>query len=599
MKIRTVLAPEIVKKSNGVACGDVLCIYAYRDSGRLFFSFTSDACIVASSVARLLEERYSGKDEMVIFNALNKFISLIFEDDDKDFRAYFFKRKSCAEAPVNLLLSVISENKNCAITVKPNISLACDACVENKSLMWDPAENKRTEDLFEVLKTIILNNRDKEEEILQGLGLCVLNDDQIVSFRNILSTINNSTFKKIKKLRLAVPLYNNSLKYNLPIDDKIRELAIKQIVSLEVANTEISKIQEFINIKELQIFSVKGSVSNSFYPKESYRTHMDFDYVANNLKDGFVLISYLINVMGFKLVVGGSVPFSIKSVRDKEGKERLLSHIHLEKILQDRFQVIVDINMGGFPLGRSSFIDNDEKGEFSLEDEVCVTISHLFKHEHAFVKDINDIYYFFKSNRIDFQLLKAKLKKFHLFFYFSVIMTILEKSMHLNNHYFHYRNISIIGWGFRNCIIKRRHHFLVKLVDLFCSNCRQFGLIKGVFESISHVKGDFGTIESSKYAMLCNNINIRTYLYPVVFFNTYKGLTPYKNLKMYDGIIGVYGDFVILPIGIFIMQNYKHKIDNRNGINSVVKNILNDIECKVEDLNFDFIMESRKETWLY
>ena len=58
-----VWAPEIIKESNGIACGDTLILNAYRDNDKLFFSFSGDACRIALKVADYLTDSLSGKDE--------------------------------------------------------------------------------------------------------------------------------------------------------------------------------------------------------------------------------------------------------------------------------------------------------------------------------------------------------------------------------------------------------------------------------------------------------------------------------------------------------------------------------------------------------
>ena len=113
----------------------------------------------------------------------------------------------------------------------------------------------------------------------------------------------------------------------MSVDKKIEELAVKQIVSLNVANEEIKIVNKYITRNGLRIDAVKGGKTNQYYPSGCYRTHMDFDYLAAEFEDAFKFISYLINERKFKFVVGGSVPFSFKSVLNMDGKEVLTCHI--------------------------------------------------------------------------------------------------------------------------------------------------------------------------------------------------------------------------------------------------------------------------------
>jgi len=41
-------APDIIKESNGIACGDMLSLNAYRDNGKLYFNYRGNACSVVA-----------------------------------------------------------------------------------------------------------------------------------------------------------------------------------------------------------------------------------------------------------------------------------------------------------------------------------------------------------------------------------------------------------------------------------------------------------------------------------------------------------------------------------------------------------------------
>ena len=94
--------------------------------------------------------------------------------------------------------------------------------------------------------------------------------------------------------------------------------------------------------------------------------------------------------------------------------------------------MVIDVNMGGFPLGRTGIIQCNKVGKIELEDLICITVSHLFKHEHAFMKDINDLFYLLRSAELNQNLLCEKLERYELLNLFKVAYCFLKKELHLS-----------------------------------------------------------------------------------------------------------------------------------------------------------------------
>lgn len=173
---------------------------------------------------------------------------------------------------------------------------------------------------------------DNEDELflqqcgLAGNGNFIL--DNISSFQKICDKKN---YKLIKRLRLAAPIFNNLMGINLTeINPFIKRTVLTQYTSLLIAQTVIDKINDFIIKAKLKISPVKGQRSKLNYPAGHFRVHMDFDYLAACESDAFILLDHLLNNMGFRFVLGGSVPFSFKTVSELN-QEILTGHIHLEK----------------------------------------------------------------------------------------------------------------------------------------------------------------------------------------------------------------------------------------------------------------------------
>ena len=76
------------------------------------------------------------------------------------------------------------------------------------------------------------------------------------------NNISEKTYKKIKKLRLAAPYYNNAFKYGVELNKKLDILVSKQIASMMISNEEIKIIEKYIKNNNLKIDSVKGGKTN-------------------------------------------------------------------------------------------------------------------------------------------------------------------------------------------------------------------------------------------------------------------------------------------------------------------------------------------------
>ena len=597
-----IYAPDYILESSGIACGDKLSLYVIKENNKIYFEYLCYSCDVSKQVALYIEKRLSGKNEVDIYEELLRLINKEYLKEEKWIEELEKNRSACIQTPLSLLKKIFNqkdefENKN-----SKNI-LACDACVQMRKMNWDRDKiifEEKKKSLKEIVNEL-KNNQVQEDKILQKFGLTVLSDDEIKEFNKMMENITTSQEKKIKKLRLASTYLNNTIKYNLTLNKSVETLVYKQILSMKVADEEIKIIQKYIESNNLKIDSVKGQKTGKFYPEKMYRTHMDYDYLSENYDDAFKFIDYLINKRSFKLVIGGSVPFSFKNVLDVDKKEVLTGHIHLEKILQDKFQVIVDINMGGFPLGRTGIIKCNTLGKIELEDLICITLSHLFKHEYAFIKDINDLYYLLNNKKVNKTLLMKKIKKYNLENLFYVTYYFLKEKMKLDEEYYIQGNEQILKISKQGWPYSVEKHFIIKFLDMLKLNQKQFGLVEGIKETKRQIcKFESEGIKSNYYYDICPILNERVYLYPVVFFKKYKDVD-YRNLndfKIVDNIL-IFREIIILPIGLFIIHNNKQDRVKREEIEKQIIGVLEILNIKKEECNYNYIMEARKDTWLY
>lgn len=597
-----IYAPDYILESSGIACGDKLSLYVIKENNKIYFEYLCYSCDVSKQVALYIEKRLSGKNEVDIYEELLRLTNKEYLKEEKWIEELEKNRSACIQTPLSLLKKIFNqkdefENKN-----SKNI-LACDACVQMRKMNWDRDKiifEEKKKSLKEIVNEL-KNNQVQEDKILQKFGLTVLSDDEIKEFNKMMENMTTSQEKKIKKLRLASTYLNNTIKYNLTLNKSVETLVYKQILSMKVVDEEIKIIQKYIESNNLKIDSVKGQKTGKFYPEKMYRTHMDYDYLSENYDDAFKFIDYLINKRSFKLVIGGSVPFSFKNVLDVDKKEVLTGHIHLEKILQDKFQVIVDINMGGFPLGRTGIIKCNTLGKIELEDLICITLSHLFKHEYAFIKDINDLYYLLNNKKVNKTLLMKKIKKYNLENLFYVTYYFLKEKMKLDEEYCIQGNEQILKISKQGWPYSVEKHFIIKFLDMLKLNQKQFGLVEGIKETKRQIcKFESEGIKSNYYYDICPILNERVYLYPVVFFKKYKDID-YRNLndfKIVDNIL-IFREIIILPIGLFIIHNNKQDRVKREEIEKQIIGVLEILNIKKEECNYNYIMEARKDTWLY
>lgn len=601
----SIWAADYIVESSGIACGDQLSIYIYNNNGKIFFTFLCFSCSISKKFAKYLEISLSGKSKEEILINIERLKNKKYLDCEKWILDIPRHRYACIESVINTLASIFKEDKICSIEEAEikNEPLACDACVSVKKINWQSDDNntKKKSSFIEIIHNFIKNIEDKDEILLQKYAVDVLNDNEIDEFKKLMNNnISEKTYKKIKKLRLAAPYYNNAFKYGVELNKKLDILVSKQIASMMISNEEIKIIEKYIKNNNLKIDSVKGGKTNIFYPKNMYRTHMDYDFLSSNIKDAFILINYLINIRGFRLVVGGSVPFSFKTVFDNQKNETLTGHIHLEKVLQDRYQVIIDINMGGFPLGRTSLIKCNDNGKLDLEDLICITLAHLFKHEHAFIKDINDLYYLLESSEVNKELLLKKINDYNLKDLFFLTYNFLRKNMKLKNKYKSSGNKLMLHISKNNWPYSKKRHFLIKLLYMFNLCIKQYGLINGIIETKKQLCGFTNTINTKKYKKICSFFNQRTYLYPIIFFNKYFNFDKIdNNIEFIDDIIGIYNNIAIFPIGLFIIQTNDNQKESRENIQRDINYIFSIFNILENDCNYHYIMEARKDIWLY
>lgn len=224
-----------------------------------------------------------------------------------------------------------------------------------------------------------------------------------------------------------------------------------------------------------------------------------------------------------------------------KGKETVTGHFHVQKIIDDMYMFELDITFPGFPINRVDiFYPKLNNNEISIEDQIIVTLLHLFKHSNIYMKDINDLYYML-NRRINLKYLKEKIDEYKLNEFLSVAVMYISKEYPIDEKNFE------------------------KIIELFKIDRQILNKYpKWPYDSEMHLKikkKDFEKrTQSQKEAD-------RKYLFPaVIFVNKYnfndieslKQSNEFKFKKILDNIYEIVFEdytFYLTSIGIFI-DNY-------------------------------------------
>ncbi|WP_462410641.1 iron-sulfur cluster assembly scaffold protein [Neobacillus sp. Marseille-QA0830] len=609
------IAPDVIVESEGLACGDKVKLSLSVAGQQCLFVFASDGCSVCTAMGQFLTDQLYGKDPAAIADVTSKLLDGEYGDADW-IRKVPAERYLCIRTPIKLLHeAVISYSPQCDIVPSAGL-LACDACVSSFAMNWSVEEEEKqgqSHDKKTSLRQLLSEVRSLDDMLemkLQRLGKSVLTEREAEELADVMNSMDKALFQKVKKLRLPMLYHNNVMQTRGgTIRNPAVQLAKRQIAAQIVTGAQIRKINQTIHQNKWAISTVKGARTAEFYDEGHYRTFLDYDYVASDFSDGAEFIHYLINVEGFKFVAGGSVPFSFKIVDDANGSETLTGHLHVEKIIQDAFQVVVDINLGGFPLGRTGIVKLNEQNIVSVEEQFVITLCHIFKHEKVYMKDINDIYYILKSGQLDFQILAGLIEVNELQLYFYVLMDFINRHFDLPDvelqHYQSFRNRLIHKLHGKTWPYSRKQHFWFKFHDTAIRSMKVSGIIKGWQETMNMSLGKENKgIPARVYSTIHPYKNIRTYLYPAVLF---KQMVNLQSIAQFEGVEEVVKDclykygtnLLITRFGVFISQADRNQSNDRLKVTEQVSNVLAILDLDADGLNQEYIMQARPDLWLY
>ena len=318
------------------------------------------------------------------------------------------------------MMTFLKEIKNTEykFTQKPDThyNMECDACTGACRINWnnekiekvDHHKNKKySTEYFEKwlpLGKIVLNDKDKE-------NLKLVCKDMTKEDYQFLSDYTMNSFVLQHIMENCPKLLNENWKAPAYLIQKN-----------EITNKQFEKVRDYITSNKLNIYFVKGYVSQKYYENPYLRIHSDYDLIANSSKDAFELTSYLLK-NGFTIRPN---LFSIKNMNYK-GKDIVTGHFHVQKIIDDMYMFELDITFPGFPINRVDiFYPRLNGNEISIEDQIIITLLHLFKHSNIYMKDINDLYYML-NREIKLEYLKEKIDEYNLNEFLSVAVMYIMK----------------------------------------------------------------------------------------------------------------------------------------------------------------------------
>ncbi len=630
-KKRIIVAPDAVAYSEGLACGDQLSIELSLIDSRCEFSVHVDGCLLCcASTAYMLdllnEKPIQEMREFAVAFLANLGATCSKREILGPWQTYQVPRdrKECIASPWRLLLAAINSLSTTCSTDNKLALLACDACVQSHRVIWNQeraVQNKKQDGKRFIQALKVLRQMDVVTDLRwQPLGKCVLSPTELRQLQSELRQCTEKDIRAIKKLRLPALLYNNLLTItSMPQDHGVWLLVKKQRIRHYATQQELAQVEKMIRSQGWKIIPVKGAITSKLYENPAVRPHLDYDFVAASIKEAFALASWLMATRGFRFVTGGSVPFSLKVIVDNAGQEVLTGHFHLEKIIDDAYQVVIDINFPGFPLSRTSLFqltfDNEE---LSWEEQLVITLCHIFKHELVFMKDINDVFLLLTTRNFNKQLLGKHLKRHNLNFYYQLLISFLEQAYNLPTTYrsgCSKADMLMIKWLLsKKWPYSRQTHFFAKAIDLVKRSRMRSGFL-GALRELRHqslwtspreLKGALGR-------KLGVPLNTRLYLFPVAIFNRYIVLPDFRDGE--ESIVAgkaeiiVPGQLVVITVdeiqivvtsmGMFLPTSELQTVGDKRAFTNLAKSVLAKLNLEREDLINGSTQAARTDLWLF
>lgn len=424
-----ILIPDLVLIKEGIACGDRLIIKGQVDKEKLKFDIiSSEACMLCKAASIDLMNEYNNLCVDTVFATVKKQVDDFSKNKEMLFGRYglnaldYSSREECLIAPYKLLLNLIEKmrEKSIECSTVPNTfeSMECDACVSSCEINWANKERKRMDHRGDKRYS-----RDYLRKWLP-LGKIELLDDDLIMLREMCKRVTESDLQFLSDYTMNSFVLKHLLDYAPELIDKKWKKSAYLVQKNEINKHHVEEIRKYIDKEQLNIYFVKGYISQKFYTNPALRIHSDYDVIATNCIDAFTLANYLMN-RGFSI---RSNLFSYKQI-SHNNEEKISGHFHLQKIFDDTYLLEFDISFPGFPLNRVQlYYPRYSGGDISVEDQMIITLLHLFKHSNVYMKDINDLFYMMQVE-MDYNYLYKKISEYDLEMYFQIVLNFI-----LNNY---------------------------------------------------------------------------------------------------------------------------------------------------------------------
>lgn len=429
MKCNRLIVPDYAMEKDGVACGDYVSLVGENNDGIIEFCFYVEGCELCNASANYLYEQYNDKPIDFVLNEITSRLKEI--KDNKQILLDLFEvpklvnRINCLSFPFEMLYALASELSIRIEETTKEIdtlqNLDCDACMVASNVSWktnnQPQNEKKQEN----------DTKNKEEKFEYSteykekwgkVSKAYLSQDEVELLKKLVKDITPDDYQYLRKEKISQGVLGNMEKYNISVgENEIWKDIIYRIHRKSITKCEFERVYAYIKSKGLKIFKTKGANSSELYEGEGIRVHLDYDFIAINISDAFKLAKYLLN-NGYKISSG---LFSFKKIMIN-GKDTYSGHFHLEKVMNSRYKIIVDVNFPGFPMGRIDyFVPETKDGEIIPEDQLIITLCHAYKHKNVYIKDINDIYMMVKHKKLDFNMIGKKIKENNLDVFASIL----------------------------------------------------------------------------------------------------------------------------------------------------------------------------------
>lgn len=423
------LIPDLILVKEGVACGDKMILSGQIDDGRLKFDFSAEsACILCRAACCLCKKLYLDRSIDTIYRELvaleNELVKtpgqvLTFLELDA---ARFSHREECVNAPFRLLLEWITtfEQTTYEYGLKPDTygNLECDACVSACRINWEsktpqPIDHHR--------------NSGRDGEHLKNwltLGKIELLPEDISLLQKMCADMTEEDHQLLSDYTINTFVLHHLLHYAPELIDKRWKASAYLIQKNEINRGYFEQIVRYIHHANLNVCFVKGYISQKYYKFPSLRIHSDYDIIATSSTDAFQLTNYLMHE-GFAIRPN---LFSLKKMYHGE-KAVLSGHFHLQRVIDDTYLLELDISFPGFPVNRVElFYPRLQGHSVRLEEQVVVTLLHLFKHSDIYMKDLNDLYYMLGQSELELEQLQKLLREYDLEQFFTLAASFIAKN---------------------------------------------------------------------------------------------------------------------------------------------------------------------------